>query len=147
MYVSYIFYEFEFLWTFLVLNPTIKLAWHRQNSSERETLRVKQLFIREVGVSFPVFLLSYRCSNNSFVLIVQVLNLVLPQTPLEPILLGLPPLVALHRLQDAQELQVASYDLILRQILCAQQRPDGQTSFSSEQSPQQLVLVPQSCIA
>ena len=50
-----ILYGFDILWTILVLNPTIKLAWHRQNSSERETLRVKQLFIREVGVSFPVF--------------------------------------------------------------------------------------------
>ena len=42
------FHEFDFSWTILVLNPTIKLAWHRQNSSEREVLRVKQLFIREV---------------------------------------------------------------------------------------------------
>jgi hypothetical protein len=53
----YMFYEFDLLWTILVLNPTIKLAWHRQNSSERETLRIKQLFIREVGVSFPVLFL------------------------------------------------------------------------------------------
>lgn len=41
----------------LVLNPIIKLTWHRQNSSEREVLRVKQLFIQEVGVSFLVFFL------------------------------------------------------------------------------------------
>ncbi|KIM34693.1 hypothetical protein M413DRAFT_75735, partial [Hebeloma cylindrosporum] len=51
-------------WTILVLNPAIKLSWHRQNSTEREVLRVKQLFIREVGVSqlFPVlfhFLISF----------------------------------------------------------------------------------------
>ena len=68
--------------------------------------------------------------------------------PLKPILLGLPPLVALHGLRDAQELQVASCDSILLQILCAQQQPDGQTSFSSERSHHRhLVLVPQSSVA
>ena len=53
-----IFYEFNFLWTLLVLNPTIKLAWHHQNSSEHGALQVKQHFIQDVGVSFPVLSLS-----------------------------------------------------------------------------------------
>ena len=46
IWISWI--QVNFSRTILVLNPTIKLAWHRQNSSEREVLRVKQLFIREV---------------------------------------------------------------------------------------------------
>ena len=139
------FHGLDFSWTILVLNPMIKLAWHHQNSSEHEFLRVKQLFIWEVHMCCTSGLISLSYyPNNSFVLIIRALDLVPPLTPPELIFLSLPPLVVLYGLQDAQELQVASHESILQQILCAQQQPNGQTSFFSAQNHQQhLVLAPQ----
>ena len=101
--------------------------------------------------TFDLILPSYH-SNNSFVVtIIQALDLLVPPpslTPPKQIFLSLPPPVVLHGLQDAQELQVASRSSILQQILCAQQPPNGQTSFSSARNRRQhSVLAPHTHVA